>query len=343
MEHWRAYAARWPYVSLAVLGGVFLWLVLVLLRPEAARVRHDLVGQAVETVVAETPVSDPAVAETPQAAVAASPIVAQEEKVVLSQAPDAAVSEMTATGPLPIIADDGRKPWQVYARPFVSDKAPHIAVIIAPVGGDQVIANTAIERVPGVVTLAIDAQASSAKDWLHRARQAGHETILMIPAEPVDYPASDPGVGALLSEQSASENVRRFLGFLRQGSGYIGVTTLSGSRFVGQTKALEPILDEVSRRGLAILDTKISPRSVLIEMAKQKKLPVAAIDFRLNADLSAAAIDQTLVQVQRQALQSGYAVCLVAATPLAIDRLNRWLVTLPQIGIRLAPLSAVLR
>ena len=341
MEHWRTYAARWPYVSMAVLGVVFLWLVLVLLRPGPVA-RHDS-AVAPEAHAVEAVAPDQQASEVAAAAVSATPIEASDDKVVLGPAPDADVTEKTTTGPLPIIADDGRKPWQVYARPFVSDKIPHIAIVIAPVGGDQVIANAMIGRLPGAVTLAVDAQATGAGNWLTRARQAGHETILIIPAEPIDYPASDPGVGALLSEQSGPENVRRFLNFLRQGSGYIGVTTLSGSRFVGQTKALQPILAEISRRGLAILDTKISARSVLMDLAKEQKLPIAAVDFRLNADLAVASIDQTLLQAQRQALQSGSAVCLVAATPLAIDRLNRWLVTLPGIGIKLAPLSAVLR
>lgn len=338
MEQWRTYAARWPYVSMGVLAALFLWLVLVLVWPETKHARHD--GNDTIKTVSESVAPD---AQAPLPVAAGGAVAAIEDKVVLSPAPDAAVTEKTATGPLPIIAEDGRKPWQVYARPFVSDKTPQIAIVVAPIGGDQIIANAAIERLPGAITLAIDAQAANIENWLIQARRAGHETVLIIPAEPVDYPTSDPGIGALLSEQSGPENTRRFLNFLRQGSGYIGVTTLSGSRFVGQPKSLQPILDEIAHRGLAIFDAKLSARSVLTDMAKQQKLPVAALDFRLNADLAPAAIDQTLIQAQRQALQSGQAVCLVAATPMAIDRLNRWLITLPAAGIKLAPLSAVLR
>lgn len=345
MENWRIYAARWPYVSMVGLAAIFLALVWILLRPEAVVSRHGAVaviegaGSAVELAAPAYMVD----AQTPIAAALAGVTVVAEDKVTLIPAPEAAVTEKTATGPLPMIADDGRKPWQVYARPFTADKAPHIAIVIAPVGGDQIVANAAIERLPGVVTLAIDAQASGVGNWLTQARQAGHETVLIIPAEPVDFPASDPGAGALLSELPAPENTRRFLSFLRQGSGYIGVTTLSGSRFVSQSKAMQPILDEINRRGLAVLDVKIAPRSVLADLAKQQKVPVVATDFRLSAELAPDAIDQTLLQAQRQAVQSGQAVILVAATPLAIDRLNRWLVTLPQAGIVLTPLSALLR
>ncbi len=102
------------------------------------------------------------------------------------------------------------------------------------------------------MTLAIDAQASDLNEWFTRARQNGHETLLAIPAEPLDYPQSDPGPGLLLSGVTDAENVRRLLAHLAKGSGYIGVTTFSGSRFVGMPKLMQPVVAEISKRGLGL-------------------------------------------------------------------------------------------
>lgn len=337
MGNWCAYVARWPYGVLVALTVLFLWLVALLLLP-APPLRH---GQALPQNEALSP--------APQTQSAAMPAVGQqliagaEDHVPLSPAPDPAVTEETASGPLPVMADDGRKPWQVYARSFAVGSTPRVAVVVVDLGGDRMVANAAIERLPGTVTLAIDAQAADVGEWLRRARAAGHETVLNLPAEPIDYPASDPGSRSLLTELSGQENIRRLLGFLKAGTGYIGVTTLSGTGFVVQPRALQPVIDEIQRRGLALLDARTAPRSVMSNLAAQRKVPFALADFRLGADLSPAALDQVLLQAQRQALQAGQAVCVVMATPLAIDRLNRWLATLPQAGIRLAPLSAMLK
>ncbi|MEJ0062967.1 MAG: divergent polysaccharide deacetylase family protein [Alphaproteobacteria bacterium] len=81
---------------------------------------------------------------------------------------------------------------------------------------------------------------------------------------------------------------------------------------------------------------------MLANLASQQKAPLAAIDFRIDADLASESIDQILAQAARQAQQTGNAVCLIAPTPLAIDRLNHWVAGLRASGIRLAPLSAML-
>lgn len=265
------------------------------------------------------------------------------DHVKLPPAPDMAVAERTADGILPAIADDGRRPWQVYARPYAKQNQPHIVVVVAGLGADRTIANAAIERLPGSITLAFDAAWAGRDENLVRARQNGHETLLAIPAEPFDYPNSDPGPDTLLTNVAPKENLRRFRTFLQQGSGYVGVLTLTGTRFLSVPKAMQVMLDEVAMRGLALLDTRITERNALMERAAMLHLPVAAADFRVTSDLSEVAIDQVLAQAEFSAKKTGQAIILVNATPLAVDRLNHWLLGLPNSGIVIAPFTAVLR
>ena len=353
---------------MAVLTAVFLTLTAVLLLPAPKQDRarshagHEamIAPAATEAKRLEIPpgeeAADQAAAHhdaapadgqtTPPSASTATPpglaAVEEEKTIVLTSAPDPEVTEETPQGPLPVIGGDGRKPWQVYARPYAAGSIPHIAVIVAPLGGDRIMANAAITRLPGAITLAIDALAPDAGQWFGEARKAGHETLLLLAAEPLDYPASDPGSGLLLIGLPAAENIRRLLDMLRQGAGYTGIMTLTGTRFVIEPQALRPVLAEIEKRGLAILDARISERSLLADFAGQKQMPVAVIDFRIDADLAPAEIDQTLAQAEMQARQAGYAVCLVTATSLALDRLNRWSSQLPDRGVRLVPFSAVL-
>ncbi len=265
------------------------------------------------------------------------------DDVKLPPAPDMAVAERTPDGILPAIADDGRRPWQVYARPYVKKNQPHVVVVVAGLGADRTIANAAIERLPGSITLAFDAPWAGRDDNLVRARQNGHETLLAIPSEPFDYPNSDPGPDTLLTNVSPKENLRRFRAFLQQGTGYVGVLTLTGTRFLSVPKAMQVMLDEVAMRGLALLDTRITERNALMEKAAMLHLPVAAADYRVTSDLSELAIDQVLAQAEFSAKKTGQSIILVHATPLAIDRLNHWLLRLPNSGIVIAPFTAVLR
>ncbi len=275
--------------------------------------------------------------------IAAATHQAIAENVKLPPAPDMAVAERTPEGILPAIADDGRRPWQVYARPYAKQNQPHIVVVVAGLGADRTIANAAIERLPGSITLAFDAAWAGRDDNLVRARQNGHETLLAIPAEPFDYPNSDPGPDTLLTNVAPKENLRRFQSFLQQGTGYVGVLTLTGTRFLSVPKAMQVMLDEVAKRGLALLDTRITERNALMEKAAMLHLPVAAADFRVTSDLSEVAIDQVLAQAEFSAKKTGQAIILVNATPLAVDRLNHWLPGLPNSGIVIAPFTAVLR
>jgi len=268
----------------------------------------------------------------------------ESKKVPMAVAPEADVTEQTAKGALPRISDAGRQPWQVYARPFdLADKRPRVAIVISGLGFAPIASASAIDRLPPNVTLAFDVESPVVASWCGRARQMGHETILNVPMEPFDYPRSDPGPHALLTTMPDAGNLKRLDWALGQCSGYAGITTLSGSRFTTDPGKLMPMLDELHKRGLLLLDARAAPRSTLFGLAKEAHVPAATITMRIDADLSPAAIDTALQQLEQTARLSGSAVGLASATPVVIDRLKLWIKQLPQDGIALAPLSAVVQ
>src|SRR6185369_3477723 len=56
-------------------------------------------------------------------------------------------------GPLPIIAPDGRTPFDAYKRPFISNGRPKIALVIGGLGLNARATQAAIETLPGEITL----------------------------------------------------------------------------------------------------------------------------------------------------------------------------------------------
>lgn len=348
------------FAVMLMTAGLVITLALALLpSPESTiqkfsvRARHDS-DRALQEAIASAQAAAAAHrnAETQQAAthaqkpaeVMTGDVAPEENKIQLAVAPIADLAEpFGADATLPKIADDGRAPWQMYARPAAAGGSRAKAVIVvAGLGTDQSITNEAIERLPGAITLVIDAQAREARDVLQLARQAGHETLLALPAEPFDYPQSDPGPDTLLTNLSANENTRRLRHFMSLGSGYLGLTTLTGDRYLSMPKSTQLLLKESRQRGLALFDARLSGKTALQDQAG-KGQPVAVTDLAIQADMTVEEIDGTLAQVEALARQQGAVICLVYASPLVIDRLHHWLPTLAELDIMLSPVSAVLR
>jgi uncharacterized protein len=239
-------------------------------------------------------------------------------------------------GPLPRIAPDGRRPLLAYARPFdLDDRRPRIALSIVGLGLRTDLTDAAID-LPGEISLHFSAYAPDLSGWFERARRAGHEVLLDLPMEPVDYPASDPGPHTLLASASNEENLKRLDWLLARATGYVAVAG-SGARFAISERA-PAVLDVLARRGLAVVELG---QGNLAATATAVGLPYASAPAAIDADPSMLAIDHALAGLEAQALHSGSALGIAQGYPISLERLQRWVATLGARGLVLAPVSAV--
>jgi polysaccharide deacetylase 2 family uncharacterized protein YibQ len=260
----------------------------------------------------------------------------------LLPAPDPALVETGPNGQLPIISRDGRMPWRVYARPFDrSDTRPRVAVIIAGLGPGGAVTQSAINDLPGAVTLAFDPYARRLGEWIGAARGAGHEVILSVPMEPTDFPRQDPGPYSLLTALAAKENIERLDWVLSRATGYVGIANMMGSRFTTSQSSLVPVFDELKKRGLLFVDTRTSEQSVAGSLANSLGVPRAVSDVTLDIEAARDAIDQRLAQLEEKARRSGTALATGFAYPVTLERVALWAKTLGDKGIALAPASAL--
>ncbi len=261
----------------------------------------------------------------------------------LSAAPVDALEEPFQQGNLPRIAEDGRKPWFLYSRPFdKNDPRPKIAVVIGGLGLSRMVTDSAIRDLPGSVTLIFPSSSPAVDAWMARARTNGHETILAVPMEPLDYPTSDPGPGSILVKNTKAENIARLKDAMIKGNGYMGVTTLTGSRITNTPDQMKPILDELRARGLLFLDAYLTPLSSAYSLARDAGIPAVRVGYHLTDDMGTAKISATLAQAETVALRDRRAVILVDdPTPLTIRQLMDWIPTLPAKGFALAPISSM--
>ena len=285
----------------------------------------------------------PAAAEArPRTAVPSAALPALPRKLVLAPAPEPALLVAGRFGPLPAIAEDGREPWRVYARPFPQDRnRPRIAILLQDLGLSQEQTNAAIQQLPGSVTLGFTPYARRLDQWIGLSRAAGHEVLLQIPMEPFDFPTSDPGPHTLLTSAGTDENMERLEFLLSRFSGYVGVYNRMGDRFTASPESLRPVLESIRDRGLLFVDARTSGTSVAGRLAADLGLPHALNNREIDQVASRVAIDAKLIDLENIARQQGQAIGIGRPYPVTLERLAQWAATLEEKGIDLAPLSAL--
>ncbi|MCW2235937.1 divergent polysaccharide deacetylase family protein [Azospirillum canadense] len=290
------------------------------------------------------PTAPPAATQPPAAPPMPPPIAPPmaDGSVTLTAAPVPGLVEDSRNGPLPRIAEDGRKPWQVYARPFpAADKRPRIAIVLADMGVSGVTTGNALQKLPPTITLAFVPYADRLDNWVERARTKGHEVMLSVPMEPQTYPRDDPGPNALLTMLAPDRNLERLEWSLGRAVGYVGITSTTGSKFTGNADAMKPIVDTLKARGLMFLDARANPKSVGGALATQAGVPRAFADRVIDRDLSRGAIDDQLKELEAVAKANGSAVGIGSPYPSTIERINLWLTGLADRGFVIAPVSAL--
>jgi polysaccharide deacetylase 2 family uncharacterized protein YibQ len=252
----------------------------------------------------------------------------------LPAAPMAGLYAPGPGGPLPVIAADGRTPFEAYARPFHDNGKPKVALVISGLGLNARATQQAIETLPAPVTLSFVVYAEGLQGWIDMARQYGHEVLLEVPMEPENFPDNDPGPYALMVGASPAETAKKMEWVLSRATGYFALTHYLGSGFLADEKAYDGFAAAARARGLGFLDDGSASR-------RAGGLPRASADRVIDDQLTAKAIDQQLLALEAGALQRGQALGAGFAYPVTLEKVARWAASVEQRGYQLAPASAL--
>lgn len=255
--------------------------------------------------------------------------------------PDKALIEESETGPLPIRAADGRRPFDVYARPWSGARGARVAIVVGGLGVSQTGTQEAIRKLPPEVTLAFASGGNSLGRWMQAARQKGHEIVMQVPLEPYDYPNVDPGSNTLTVAAGSRENLAALRWALSRMTNYTGVMNYMGARFSADPEAMAPVMDELAKRGLLYLDDGSSARSVAPELATKAGAPIAVGDTAIDTVRDRGEILKKLDELERIARAKGFAIGTGAAFDVTVDAVASWIQEARKRGIEIVPVSAV--
>ncbi len=260
----------------------------------------------------------------------------------LKPVPDPALVANSPQGPLPIVAKDGRKAWQVYARPLPSGLAegPRVAIVVSGLGISESATAYAIKTLPPEVTLSFAPYGANLQSWISQARAAGHEVLLELPMEPFGYPQNDPGPYTLLTSIKPTENITRLNWLLSRFTGYVGVMNYQGARFTSEQAALSPVLSALKSRGLMFVDNGTSNRSAIPKISADIGLPVSVGTRSIDPARTSTILNQSFAALEATANDASPAIGIASGFPVTVDAIADWAKTLAAKGITLVPVSA---
>lgn len=295
--------------------------------------------QEVEPEGTLTPVTQSKNQET-----AAKPLRRQDR--ASAHLPDPELIERGATGVIPKKSADGLRAMDVYSKqPETSGNfgVARVVIVIGGLGISQTSTQQAIRELPENVTLAFAPYGNSLARWMQDARKAGHELLLQVPMEPLDYPTNDPGPHTLKADVDLQENLANLHWSMSRITNYVGITNYLGNKMLQQPAGLAPVFAEIANRGLLFFEDGSVQNSVGEGVALKELLPYARADILIDNVRSRSAIFKKLDELSKQAKRTGLAIGVGNAFPETISLVSEFARKAKENGIEITPVSAIVK
>lgn len=270
----------------------------------------------------------------------------ERQDISLAHLPDPRLSERISSGLIPRRSPENLRPMDVYSRQPATEGNFGVARVVLIVGGlgiSQTGTHQAIRQLPSAVTLAFAPYGNSLERWMQDARKSGHELLLQVPMEPIDYPANSPGKHTLLGDASRTENIANLHWLMSRFTNYVGVINYLGGKYLGNREAIKPVFDELAGRGLLFVDDGSIRNSVSDAVARASLLAYARADVRIDRIRERSKIKQALDELAARAKRTGISIGYANAFPESIAMIAEFAASAEDDGIEITPLSAIVR
>lgn len=211
----------------------------------------------------------------------------------------------------------------------------YIAIILTDAGLSDKATQRALQSLPGEVTMAFSPYSPRLKFWLEQAKADGHETLLLLPMEPLNYPKDDPGPLALLSRKSETDNAATLQSLLALGDAQ-GAMNFMGSRFLGDRRNMIPTLAKIRQNGMFFIENpSMAGLQSAATFAQEAGTSYLSADVQIDVQPHPQMIRQQLFQLEKIAQEKGFAIGVAAPYPVTLDILPQWLESLQGRGFLL--------
>ena len=226
-------------------------------------------------------------------------------------------------------------------EPLPGHQPPIAAIIVDDIGYDRQMGERFLS-LDAPLTYALLPHSPFGREFLSQARSAGHEIMLHLPMEPNEFPAVDPGPGALLSHMSPDRLIAELEDNIEQIAGLKGVNNHMGSRLSASPEHMRQILSVLKRRGLYYVDSRTSADTVAHSSARLFQVPFAERDIFIDHHSDPQIMRSQIKRLIKRAHKQGYALGIIHPHPGSYEVLKEML---PQIKreLQLVPASMVVQ
>lgn len=152
--------------------------------------------------------------------------------------------------------------------------APRAAIIIDDIGYDIGIADRLMSLgVP--LTLSVLPRRPHSTEIALRARKRNVEIMLHLPMEPVSYPRTDPGFGAIMLRDSKAEQKRKTEEDLDSIPYVTGVNNHMGSGAMVDSQTVKNVLGVIKEHGMFFVDSRTTAKTLGFITAQALHIPTA--------------------------------------------------------------------
>jgi polysaccharide deacetylase 2 family uncharacterized protein YibQ len=187
------------------------------------------------------------------------------------------------------------------------DELPKVAIIIDDLGYDRFIAKKFL-ALDGVFTFSVLPHSPYTKRIAKAAEAKGYDIMLHLPMEPMEYPAVNPGPGALLTSMSPDELIEQLRKDLDNVPSIKGVNNHMGSRMTTVSTQMYQIFSILKQRNLFFIDSRSTAETVCESSARLLKIPFAQRDVFIDHIQDSEFIRKQLRQLIEIAKRKGAAV-----------------------------------
>lgn len=217
--------------------------------------------------------------------------------------------------------------------------APKISIIVTNLGLNRRSTELAL-TLPKECALGFLPYTKSLKPLLHRAQGNGHEIYLYLPLQ-TSASHDNPGRYALMNNLAQEENSLRLNVILNSHARYDGVYSSYKEVFTDNARASEMVFDYLDDKNLIFVLGKGVGRSAPKHIKSHNNiLPTNII---LDEEPDKESISAQLKELVKVAEEEGVAFGYAQGFTLTIEIIRKWAPTLRRQGIKLVPVSELLK
>jgi polysaccharide deacetylase 2 family uncharacterized protein YibQ len=123
------------------------------------------------------------------------------------------------------------------------------------------------------ITFAILPGISYSKIVMQKAAEKGHETMIHMPMEPLNYPRNNPGENAIYVHMTEREIRKTVQGYIKQLPLCEGANNHMGSLVTADKDIMAVVLSELKKKDLYFIDSRTSQSSIAYSLAREMMIP----------------------------------------------------------------------